>query len=101
MKLLSIAGTAFIERARILAEERKTLKALSFLSEHLLRDIGLTKSDLENLNSGIISLATFRFDEKKQIVQQTISGTGTMTIDTRILNIECANGDSFEPGKCG
>jgi uncharacterized protein YjiS (DUF1127 family) len=99
---LMSAVSAFVESARTRAEERKTRKALSVMSEHLLRDIGLTNNDIENLNTGLVSLDDLSVRRiEKQLAQQTLSGAETTSIKTFILDIDCANDESFELAKCG
>ena len=98
---LSSSVSRFIERVKAGTEKRRAVAQLSRMNVHLLRDIGLTINDVENLSSGLISLddLTARRTANRTVVK-AISRAGKTTVDANIREIESANEEGFGLAKC-
>ncbi len=98
---LASAISQLVESTKAKAEERRAVEQLSGMNAHLLRDIGLTSNDVENLSSGLISLddLTARRTENLTVVK-ALPRFGKTTVDASIREIESANEDGFELAKC-
>ena len=98
---LSNSVAKFIEKSKARAIEQRGIEQLSRMNGHLLRDLGLTSNDVDNLHSGLISLDDLeaRRTSNRDIVKG-LSQVRKTTVDASIREIESANEDGIELAKC-
>ena len=91
----------FVEHAKINEQDRRSIEKLSHMSEHMLRDIGLSYGDVKSLSSGQISLddlAARRVSDQSEV--RHLSSIRRTVVNDSIREIESANDDEVELAKC-
>lgn len=98
-KIKSSVG-AYIDRSIAAARERDNIRAISSMSEHLQKDIGLTHIDIEDLRWGAISLDELSDRRKQNLDQRPGLTTGNDLANSSIQELAGIDQDSFKLGKC-
>ena len=93
----------YLDEFRAVARARRNIAAVSQLSEHILKDIGLTSVDIQDLKSGQITLEGLSV----RLVQYRDQAASIKRLDqaskqagTRVLNLDSANQAQYEIAKC-
>ncbi len=94
--LLDKAISAYRERTR----HAKALKALAPLSDHLLRDIGISRGDLMALKDGQIKLDELGARRYVERSENTPAQTKSARTDPQVQEISPANEASYLTAKC-
>lgn len=106
LDLLSKIKSAFnqyIKDSRAAARARRDTEAVSQLSDHTLKDIGLTFVDIQDLKSGQITLEALnarRDQYRDQADSKNRLPQISTRISTRVLDIDSANQAQYETAKC-
>ncbi len=93
----------YLDESRAVARARRNTAAVSQLSEHILKDIGLTFVDIQDLKSGQITLEALNVrrgqyrDQPANIKRLDYS---SKQASTRVLDLDSANQAQYEIAKC-
>ena len=93
----------YISDSRAAARARRNTEAVSQLSDHTLKDIGLTFVDIQDLKSGQITLTALnarRDRYRDQAASKKRLSQISTRVSTRVLDIDSANQDQYETAKC-
>ena len=93
----------FVDDSREAARARRNNEALSQLSEHILKDIGLTFVDIQDLKSGQITLEGLnarRDQDRDQSARSLRLLQSTKLVNSQVVDIDSANQAHFETAKC-
>ena len=93
----------YLDESRAVARARRNTAEVSQLSEHILKDIGLTFVDIQDLKSGQITLEGLnarRSQYRDQVASIIRLDHSLKQIGTRALDLESANQAQYEIAKC-
>ena len=93
----------FVDDSREAARARRNNEAISQLSEHILKDIGLTFVDIQDLKSGQITLEGLnarRDQDRDQGARSLRLLQSTKLVSSQVVDIDSANQAHFETAKC-
>lgn len=92
----------YIEASKARAQERRAIKALSGMNDHMLRDIGLTHVDMHDLRWGMTTLGGLNARRELNRVQalgnQLSLSPGS--VNDKLRGIQSANQAYIESKKC-
>jgi len=92
-----------IENYKTRAREIRDTKKIAQLSSHMLNDIGLTFEDLQDLESGRITLHTLsrrRNQHHKAAITNDLLCQTSNQVYSDVLNVESANQAQYQTTKC-
>ncbi len=93
----------FLDESRAVARARRNTAEVSQLSEHILKDIGLTFVDIQDLKSGQITLeglSARRGQYRDQAASIKRLDQASKQVGTRVLDLDSANQAQYEIAKC-
>jgi uncharacterized protein YjiS (DUF1127 family) len=93
----------FVDDSRVAARARRNNEAISNLSEHLLKDIGLTFVDIQDLKSGQTTLEGLnarRIQYRDQAARSNRLVQSTKRVSSQVVDIDSANQYQYEVAKC-
>ena len=93
----------YLDESRAAARARRNTAALSRLGEHLLKDIGLTFVDIQDLKSGQITLEALnarRGQYRDQAASIKRLDHASKQVGTRVLDLDSAKQAQYELAKC-
>ncbi len=93
----------YISDSRAAARSRRNNEAVSQLSEHILKDIGLTFVDMQDLKSGqttLQGLNTRRDQYRDQAASSNRLVQSTKRVSSQVVDIDSANQAQYEVAKC-
>jgi uncharacterized protein YjiS (DUF1127 family) len=93
----------YLDESRAAARARRNTAALSQLCEHLLKDIGLTFVDIQDLKSGQITLEELnarRVQYRDQAASIKHLDLASKQVGTRVLDLDSASQEQYEIAKC-
>ena len=93
----------FVDDSREAARARRNNEAISQLSEHILKDIGLTFVEIQDLKSGQITLEGLnarRDQYRDQGARNLRLLQSTKRVSSQVVDIDSANQAHFETAKC-
>ena len=106
LDLLSKIKSAFnqyVSDSRAAARARRNTEAESQLSDHTLKDIGLTFVDIQDLKSGQVTLEALnarRDQYRDQAASKNRLRQLSTRVSTQVLDFDSANQDQYETAKC-
>ncbi len=86
----------FRERSR----ERKALDALSYLNDHYLDDIGLTRGDIAAVRLGQTSLASLGAERRARLAVAPLERVATDAVDVSARAARAANQADYVEARC-
>lgn len=89
---------AYIERSIVAAQKRESIRAISSMSEHLQKDIGLIQIDIDDLRSGLISLNSLNARREQNLNQELT--TLTRSGYSNVQEMEYINEEGCTLKKC-
>ncbi len=92
----------YIEDSRARAQDRHGTEQVLQMSDHLLKDIGLTPADLHGLRSGQITLKKLsaRRESNRNQAFAEQPGQSSSSVNGKLRGIQSANQEYFELKKC-
>ena len=94
----------YIDESKALAQERRDTREILQMSDHMLRDIGLSQNDIYDIRSGLISLDTLNArrtryynNEDARLIHLKLSSKHA---NIGVKEPECANRETAEFRKC-
>jgi len=93
----------YLDDSRAVARARRNTAEVSQLSEHILKDIGLTFVDIQDLKSGQITLEALnarRGQYRDQAASIKRLDYSSKRAGTRVLDLDSANQAQYEIAKC-
>ncbi len=93
----------YLDESRAVARARRNTAAISQLGEHILKDIGLTSVDIQDLKSGQITLEALnarRGQYRNQAASIKRLDHSSKQVGTRVLDLDSANQAQYEIAKC-
>ncbi len=93
----------YLDESRAVARARRNTAAISQLGEHILKDIGLTSVDIQDLKSGQITpeaLNARRGQYRNQAASIKRLDHSSKQVGTRVLDLDSANQAQYEIAKC-
>ena len=93
----------FVDDSKVAARARHHNEALSQLSDHILKDIGLTFVDVQDLKSGQITLEDLnarRDQYRDQAARSNRLVQSTKRVSSQVVDIDSANQAHYEVAKC-
>jgi len=93
----------YISDSRAAARARRNNEAVSQLSEHILKDIGLTFVDMQDLKSGqttLQGLSARRDQYRDQAARSNRLVQSTKRVSSEVCDIDSANQAHYEVAKC-
>ncbi len=93
----------YLDESRAVAGARRNTAAVSQLGEHILKDIGLTFVDIQDLKSGQITLEALnarRSQYRDQAANIKRLDHASKQVGTRVLDLDSANHAQYEIAKC-
>jgi len=93
----------YLDESRAVASARRNTAAVSQLGEHILKDIGLTSVDIQDLKSGQINLEALnarRGQYRDQAASIKRLDHASKQIGTRVLDLDSASQAQYEIAKC-
>jgi uncharacterized protein YjiS (DUF1127 family) len=100
---IKIAVKQFVDDSRAAARARRNNEAISKLSEHILKDIGLTFVDIQDLKSGqttLEGLNSRRDQYRDQAARSNRLVQSTKRVRSQVVDIDSANQAHYEIAKC-
>jgi len=100
---IKIAVKQYVDDSREAAKARRNNEAISQLSEHMLKDIGLTFVDIQDLKSGqttLKGLNTRRNQYRDQAARSNRLVQSTKRVSSQVVDIDSANQAHYEVAKC-
>jgi len=100
---IKIAVRQFVDDSRLAARTRRSNEALSQLSEHILKDIGLTFVDIQDLKSGQTTLEGLnarRDQYRDQTARSLRLLQSTKRLSSQVVDVDSANQAHYEAAKC-
>jgi len=105
---IKIAVKQYVDDSREAAKARRNNEAISQLSEHMLKDIGLTFVDIQDLKSGQTTLKglntrrnQYRDQEyRDQAARSNRLVQSTKRVSSQVVDIDSANQAHYEVAKC-
>ncbi len=90
----------FVEASRVRAQARRDLQTLLNLSDHMLKDIGLTRGDLASVQYGAVTLKQQDAERKasRQVADQHVTTSTRIEIANQAQ--EAANQELYAEAKC-
>ena len=92
------SAKAYIERSIVAAQERENVRAISSMSEHLQKDIGLIQIDMDDLRSGLITLNSLNARREQNLNQELTALTRPAS--SNVQELITINQESDELKKC-
>ena len=89
----------YIEDSKTGARRRQALKDLSQMNDHLLKDIGLNRDDLYDIDHGSTNLEALNARRNRSADMHQLSQVSTK-VSTRVRSLESANHAQYETKKC-
>jgi len=89
----------YIEDSKAGAKRRQALKDLSQMNDRLLKDIGLNRDDLYDLNHGSTNLEALNARRNRSADTHRLRQVSTK-VSTRIRSLESSNHAQYETKKC-
>ena len=93
----------YLDESRAVARARRDTAEISQLGEHILKDIGLTFVDIQDLKSGQITLQELsarRSQYRDQAASIKRLDHASKQVGTRVLDLDSANQAQYEIAKC-
>ncbi len=94
--------TQYIENSKATAQARRSSKEVLQMSEHMMKDVGLTYNDLNDLRLGLISLNTLN-QRRDQNRNEQDAGLGRLSLQQVSVgknDLESSNEEAYELAKC-
>ncbi len=88
----------YIDRSIVAAQERENIRAISSMSEHMQKDVGLNQIDIDDLRSGLISLNSLSARREQNLNQETTASTRLAS--SNVQELIPINQESHELKKC-
>jgi len=89
----------YIEESKTEAKRRRAIKDLSGMNERLLKDIGLSRNDLYDIEQGSTSLEALNARRNRSANRRKLNQVSGK-VSTRVRNIKSANQEQYETRKC-
>jgi len=93
----------YVKDSKADASVKRNTAEIAQLSEHQLKDIGLTPIDIQDLKSGQITLEalnTRRDQYRQQAARNSLLRHSSNRVSTRVLDIDSAHQAQYETAKC-
>ena len=99
---IKASATQYIENSKATAQARRNTKEVLQMSEHMMKDVGLTYNDVTDLRLGLISLHTLneRRDQNRSEQEAGLGRLSQQQVSVGKNDLESSNEEAYELAKC-
>ena len=104
IKKIKTSVKQYIDVSKALAQERRDTREILQMSEHMLKDVGLTQNDVHDLRFDLIALNTLNtrrvHNSNKEVAHLSQSNQSSKQAGINTDKLESANQETYELKKC-